>query len=318
MTRLYFKESMSMVEKLTKKNAVILFILVCISISAVILMPDREIPIKQISGALTDTDGRHSVGMIPHKALYEIKLVSKHSGAQIVNISGQMYYEWKETCDAWVSDHRFNLIYEYADSPAMNITSDFTAYETFDRKSFNFSSRRKRNGTLYQELRGMAKIADLQNTQKNKNLNQAVYSMPEGLTFGLPENTLFPMAHTIELLNKIKSGEKFFSATVFDGSDEDGPVEINTFIGKPVLKPEITTTDENIDFNLINGPAWRMRMAFFPLAKHSAEADYEMDMVFHENGVVSSMMVEYKKFSVTQTLVALEEIEQTTNCAKVP
>lgn len=33
-----------------------------------------------------------------------------------------------------------------------------------------------------------------------------------------------------------------------------------------------------------------------------------MSLIFHENGVVSDMVVEYKDFSVTQKLVALEPL----------
>lgn len=246
-----------------------------------------------------------AVDLMPHKALYDIKMVSKHSGAQIVNISGQMYYEWKETCDAWSSDHHFNLLYEYADSPAMNITSDFTAYETFDGKTLHFNSRRKQDGTLFQELRGVANIAG---PSEEGRAGKATYTVPEGLSFDLPAETLFPMAHTLELVKRMKSGDKFYPAVIFDGSDEEGPVAINTFIGKRITATEEINMTEKINEKLLDSPARKMRMAFFPLANDNAESDYEMDIIFHENGIVSNMLVEYKKFSVEQTLVALEEV----------
>lgn len=252
-----------------------------------------------------------TVSLIPHKALYDIKMVSKHSGAQIVNISGQMYYEWKETCDAWSSDHHFNLLYEYADSPAMNITSDFTAYETFDGKTLHFNSRRKQDGTLFQELRGVANIAG---SSEKDGAGKATYTVPAGLSFDLPEETLFPMAHTLELVKKMRSGDKFYPAVIFDGSDEEGPVAINTFIGKRIAATEEINMTEKIDENLLESPARKMRMAFFPLANDNAESDYEMDIIFHENGIVSNMLVEYKKFSVKQTLIALEEVSFEAEC----
>ena len=77
--------------------------------------------------------------LAPHKALYDINLVATRSGSQVVNISGKMFYEWAPTCDAWITDHRFSLFYEYADSPAMRVTSDFSTFETFDGTGFNLS-----------------------------------------------------------------------------------------------------------------------------------------------------------------------------------
>lgn len=97
-------------------------------------------------------------GFIPHKALYDIKLSGKKSGSQIVNIAGQMMYEWESGCQGWTSNHKFNLIYEYADSPPMRITSDFSTYEPFEGTGFNFVAQRKRDGEIFEELRGDAQI----------------------------------------------------------------------------------------------------------------------------------------------------------------
>lgn len=240
--------------------------------------------------------------LAPHKALYDINLVATRSGSQILNISGKMFYEWKPTCEAWVTDHRFNLHYEYADSPAMNITSDFSTFEEFDGDDFNFSSRRKRDGDLYQELRGYAEMEDEES-------GLATFSKPEGLSYTLTPGTYFPMRHTVEMIRNAKAGKKFFTASVFDGSDEEGPVEINAFIGQPVNAMTVVSASPNLDMSLVNTPAWKVRMAVFPETDPSATADYEMSMIFHENGVISDMLIEYDDFSVTQKLVALEKMD---------
>ena len=261
--------------------------------------------LSSMAGSAFAFDQKIMDDLVPHKALYDIKMVSKDSGSQIVNISGQMFYEWRAECDAWVTDHRFSLMYEYEDSPPMKITSDFSTYETFDGKSFNFSSRRKRNGDLYQELRGVGEFPE-------GATGEAVYSMPDGLIFDLDEGVLFPMAHTVKVLEYADQGKKFFHATIFDGSDEEGPVEINTFIGERVnAMAKMDNADENLDTTLINTPARKVRMAFFPLIEPNADAEYEMDVVFHDNGIISDMLVEYRDFSVTQKLAALEKLPQT-------
>lgn len=241
-------------------------------------------------------------GLAPHKAIYDIKMVSRHSGAQVLNISGQMMFEGKSTCDAWTTDHRFKLLYEYADTAPMHITSDFSTYESADGKDFSFTSRREHNGELFEEIRGHAVL----DAQKK---GEAVFSLPEGLKFDLSAGTLFPVSHTETLLRKVSAGQKFFSATVFDGSDQDGPVEINAFIGKPVTDIKaVTAPAKAIDGTLMASPAHNVRMAFFPLHKPEAEADYEMDIVLHDNGIISDMLIDYGDFSVTQKLVALEKL----------
>lgn len=239
-------------------------------------------------------------GLQPHKALYDIDLVATHSGSQILNISGQMSYEWKPDCDGWVTDHKFKLYYEYADSPGMRIASDFSTYETFDGKSFNYTSRRTRDGDMYQQILGHADL--------NEKGGKAVYRSPENIKYDLGKGTMFPMGHTIELLKHAEKGDKFYSAQIFDGSDEEGPIEINTFIGKPVETKKSVLENPKIDAAMLKGRAWNVRMAVFPVKDREEESDYEMNMNFHENGIISDMLIEYDDFSVKQKLVALEKI----------
>ena len=240
--------------------------------------------------------------LVPHKALYDIDLVATRSGSQIINISGRMFYEWKPACDAWITDHRFDLNYEYADSPSMHIQSDFSTYEPYDGTGLSFTSRRRRDGSLYEELRGKATIA------KGK-MGEAVYTLPEDVRYDLSKGTVFPMGHTLEMIKMAQEGKKFFKAEVFDGSDEEGPIEINSFIGKKVNAMSMIKPSKDIDMSLVNTPAWNVRMAVFPVTSDEEVADYEMDMVFHENGVISDMLIQYDDFSVTQKLVALEKLK---------
>jgi hypothetical protein len=242
-------------------------------------------------------------GFVPHKALYDIRLAGTRSGSQIVNISGRMLYEWRPKCDAWESNHRFDLSYEYADSPAMRITSDFTTYETHDGKTMNFSSQRRRDGALFEELRGYAALEE-------NGTGKAVYTKPENLVFDLPAGSVFPMEHSLKVLENIQKKNRFYKAVIFDGSDQEGPVEINAFIGKPVNALAALEGKKlpSVDASLLKGAARQVRLAFFPLREDSPASDYEMTMEFLENGIISDMLIEYHDFSVSQKLVALEKL----------
>ncbi len=247
------------------------------------------------------TEKGTAAALIPHRALYEIKMISQTSGSQVINISGEMSFEWEPTCEAWNAQHKFNLLYEYTDIAPMYITSDFSTYELFDGARFVFNARRKRNDTIYQELRGLAEMPP-----NGKGL--VTHTIPADMSYDLPEGTLFPMAHTIAVLKKAAAGEHFFNAPVFDGSDEEGPVEINAFIKAAGSPPALPKESDSIDATLLTGPAWDVRMAFFPLNNTEAESEYEMNIRLHQNGIISDMLVEYDDFSVTQKLIALESL----------
>lgn len=247
-----------------------------------------------------DTRDALAQGLAAHKAVYDIDLVATHSGSQIINIRGQMSYEWKPSCDAWLTDHRFKLYYEYADAPGMRIISDFSTYETFDGKRLDYTSRRQRDGEMYQELRGSADVTDKG--------GRATYTMPDKLKYELAKGTLFPVSHTLELIKHAQAGDRFYNAEIFDGSDEDGPIEINTFIGKPAQVGKDLLANSKIDASLLKGKMWNVRMAVFPEKEQEEESDYEMNLSFHENGIISDMLIEYDDFSVRQKLVSLQAI----------
>lgn len=254
--------------------------------------------------AISDKANEENIAnpFIPHKALYKVNMISSHSGSQLINLSGQMFFKWETTCDAWVTDHRFNLVYEYTDSSPMHISNHFSTYEPFESNNFNFTSRRKRDGKTYEETRGRAETSE--------NGKKVIYSLPEFEEVDLDNNVLFPMAHTFEILDALKKGKKFHTATVFDGSDEEGPVIVSSFIGEKTIVPEDILSYSDVDKELLTSPAYKLRMAFFPVEQQNPEADYEMSVIFHENGIISDMIIEYDDFTVSQKLIALEKLEK--------
>ena len=241
------------------------------------------------------------VRIVPHRALYEIHMISRKSNSQVLNIDGKMYFEWRVGCGNWTTDHRFRISYQYTDSDPMLVTSNFVTYEPFDGKSLMFSTRRSRNGEVYEKLSGSA-------SSSGKEPGEAVYTAPPGLTQDLPPGTLFPMFHTVEMVRQAEEKHKFFNATVFDGSDDEGPVEINTFIGKRIRGLDAVTPGPHIDRKLLDVPAWKIHMAFFPVLKPNPDSDYEMDAVLQANGIISDMRVDYRDFSIVQKLAGLEAL----------
>lgn len=238
----------------------------------------------------------------PHRALYEIELRSVKSGAQLSNLSGRMYFEWKRDCDAWNTDNRSVLYYTYTDGTTTRINSDFITREDLKGKDFNFSAKRSTDGKTIEEYRGYASG------------EKAVYSIPAGHVVELPRGTMFPMGHTAEIMARMKKGEKYFTVPLFDGSDDKKPPEVSVFIGADTKAPEAILASKKVDTGLIASPAHKMHIAFFPSDSDSDASDYEMDLVAHDNGVVSDIDITYDSFSIRQKLVALQKVDAPDNC----
>ena len=285
----------------TKKNFKTHLIIISLGILIGLMFLFYEPVSKKIDESISEQDIREMAmnKFAPHRAVYSIKMASKRSGSQIVNISGKMYYDWKPTCEGWLSDHRFIMRYEYADAPAMRITSNFSTFEAYDGSSLSFTSERKNNGELFEQIRGKA------------DKTAADFIKPEKVTQELPEGILFPSAHTVHVARQIERGQFLEKAVIFDGSDMEGPVEVTSTVIKRDIKPDYSSKSESdVDLNLLKDPAHKIRLAFFPITDDTAmKSDYEMDLVFHNNGVISGMHIDYEDFSVDQKLIALEKID---------
>lgn len=243
------------------------------------------------------------VSVALHKALYSFKMVSVQSGAGISGITGTMYYEQDDNCEAWTTDHRFRVEYQYPERRAVANTSHYVAFESKDQAQFYFSSERQEDGQMTEQLRGSI-------DKKEDGTAEADYSRPDDLSYKLPKGYLLPTQHTNELIRRARAGEKFFDAVIFDGTDADGPVEINAHIGKKLTAEEIKKlAGDKVDPSLITPEAWHVRMAVFPLKESEGMTpSYEMDVNMHDNGVISYSLVDYKSFKVEQKLIALEKI----------
>lgn len=245
----------------------------------------------------------------PHKALYDIKLVSVSSGAGITDIRGNMMYEQDDACDAWTTDHRFTLEYYFPERPATVNTTHYVSWEAKDQSQFQFSSERLENGAPSEQLRGSV-------TRGVEGAATAEFTRPENLYFELPKGYVLPSFHTQEIIRTAREGKRTYHSVLFDGTDKEGPVEVNAIVTRKLTPEEVLSRiakepkdGRKIDKALLSGDAWLVRMAVFPtMDAEEMSPTYEMDLVLHDNGVVSHVLVDYKTFKIEQILSAVETL----------
>ena len=252
--------------------------------------------------------------LVPHRAIYDIRMRSAKSGSQILDVRGKMYYSLNRSCAGWITDHRFTLTYDYSDMSPVRVTTRFASFENFSGTKMDFSSSRTRNGDVDEEIRGKARIGhgtDKAGDKTGDRERVALYSMPSDLKFDLPVGALFPVAHTARLIEAARRGDKIMNAVVFDGSDDQGPVEINAVMSpQKVQKFDAPYSPKYVDMDLLKSPVWSASLAVFSLGSSDPVADYELNMTLLENGIVREMNVDYHDFSIEQKLVALQKLPQ--------
>ncbi|MBL4588882.1 MAG: DUF1849 family protein [Alphaproteobacteria bacterium] len=235
----------------------------------------------------------------PHKALYDIRLKKINSDGRLINIEGEMYFSLATTCTGWITDHRFTLFYDYNDTPRLKMTSVISTYESYDGQDFQFLSTRKKNGNIYEEING-----HLLTKKTNKDLMTVEYSKPQTNNLSMSPNTLLPIQHTAQLLKAAQQGKKYITLSLFDGSDDQGPMEVSAFISPAINSLHHTRPEEDL---------YKIELAFFQQNSKSELAEYEIMLYIHNSGIIPYMLIDYGSFTISQSLRSIEDLPQE-NC----
>ena len=235
-----------------------------------------------------------------HRAAYSVELSTVRSGTPIRDVDGEMAFTWQDTCDGWVIEQDYRMTFLYSHGVESELTSSYRTFESTSGDEFSFNTRDSTDGVVDQELRGLATV------QSGGDGGTASYRLPEPREIDLPPGTLFPTAHTRELIRRAEAGDRIFPAFLFDGSTPEGLTELNAVIGSPI-DPPVDAADAD---PLVSGPSWRVDLAFYDVATALPEPRYEMTLHLFDNGVIDEMIVDYGDFAIRLELVHLEALER--------
>lgn len=233
--------------------------------------------------------------ILPHRAIYKMSLQSARNSSKVSDVRGRMMFEWADACDGWTTEQRFQLRFAYTEGEEMTMNTNYTTWEAKDGLRYRFNVRKLINGEVDDDVRGEATLAKAGGT------GSAHFTKPGEQDMALPEGTMFPTAHTLAILDHARAGERFFTRTIFDGADAEGPTEVSTVIGQG--GPAKEGAEQPL---LRDKTAWPVRMAFFPTQSEASQPEYEMSLRLLQNGVAESMQIDYGDFTVKAVLEKLE------------
>ena len=142
-----------------------------------------------------------AVEIAPHRAIYKMSLASARSSSTVADVRGRMLFEWADACDGWTIEQRFQLRFLYSEGDQVEMTTNYATWEAKDGRTYRFNVRKLVNGEVDEELRGSAESPAGRS-------GVAHYMKPELQEIELPDGTLFPTMHTIELLRHAMTGER--------------------------------------------------------------------------------------------------------------
>lgn len=239
---------------------------------------------------------RTPVPLAAHRALYELTLVSAREGRQIASAHGTMGYEVVDVCDGWASRQRLRMTITNSDGQDTDMDSDYATWEAKDGLSFRFHMVQKSDSAVTSQTDGSAQLT------RTGGPGEVQYRLPKEAKADLPAGTLFPMMHTLAIINAAREGKKFLALPLFDGTDEDG-FEYSSIAILDWKQPFAT------DHPILNPLAsTRVRIAFFDHASDASTPTYEVAMRYWENGIADAMLMDFGGFVMSAKLTELTPI----------
>lgn len=254
--------------------------------------------------------------LAPHRAVYEITLDKARAGAGMSDLTGRMVYELTgSSCDGYTQTMRFvTRSISQEGEPSVNDLRSTTVEDT-TAKTFKFNSSQYRDDQQTEVTAG-----DAVRPNSDQPIKVEVVK-PKKLALTVGADALFPVQHSIKLLDAARAGKSIFSADLYDGSEKGEKVYATTAVigtrvapGKAAKTPDVKNSEK-----LENLAAWPVSLSYFDKKAERSDGtpSYELAFLFFENGVSQRLFIDYGDFSIRGALKDLTFLDAPA-CEKKP
>ncbi|MCF6199059.1 MAG: cell envelope integrity EipB family protein [Hyphomicrobiaceae bacterium] len=249
--------------------------------------------------------------MVPHRAVYDLSLANKHQTLSVSAITGRLVFEFTGSpCTGYTQNMRMvtRIIDGKGQPTLLDVRSD--SWEGGKHQKFRFVSRQFSNKKLQEYVVGLAK------RDRKKSKLQVQIKNPDMVKLELPGDVLFPVQHSLALQRAAREGQNHLDVRVYDGSEQgQGFYKTYSFIGRklPALKKAGAIKEKTRKaiknkrlavVGLSGLASWPVAVSYFDITDKNDDKTpvYELSFRMFENGVSSSMLMNYGHFAISGRL----------------
>ncbi len=262
-----------------------------------------------VAVVLPSTLAAAQAGLAPHRAVYDMTLEKSGTSAGISALSGRMVFELKgNACEGYEQSMRF--VTETLDRQGKASVTDqrSTFFEHADKRRFRFRTDQYRNERLAEKTQGEA------TRDKSAARLKVDIKSPKEKVLDIKRPVLFPVEHSIRLLEAAKAGKKLFTVDLFDGSEKGEKVYATTAalggLQPAGVNAGLTKVASAASLDALG--AWPVALSYFEVGgkRRDGVPNYELSFLYFENGVSRKLFIDYGTFSMRGKLVKLEMLPQ--------
>ena len=245
--------------------------------------------------------------LVPHRAVYDLKLSKSHGSRGIQGVRGRILYDFSgNACDGY--ELQFRQVSELDSGEGKAALSDLrsTTWEDGTAKKFRFNSENLLNDRKTDVVDG--------NAERNAGTVAVNLSKPQVKTFTVPVGAVFPTEHMRRIVIAAREGKTILEFPVYDGS-ETGEKLYNTLtvIGRPIAPGEKPPADAATKVAaLAKLTRWPVTISYFEQkdekSEHAGEQTpvYSIAFELYENGISRALVLDYTDFTITGEMTSLE------------
>lgn len=244
----------------------------------------------------------------PHRAVYDLKLSKTRPSSKVTSVTGRMVYELTgSACAGWSQNMR--IVTETVTSEGESTLSDqrSTSWEDSQGRKMTFEWMVYRDRQLVESTAGVATREPGEGGDIKVDL-----TTPERRQVEVSGSALFPVQHSLHMLDAARSSERVFKADFYDGSENAEKVYLTTtYIGKKLADgnkklPKVANAER-----LDTVAAWPVSISYFEpdSGKQDAVPSYELSFLMFENGVSRRLFMDYGEHAMEGELTSITFLE---------
>lgn len=244
-----------------------------------------------------------AVKLVPHRAVYDLKLSQTRGKRPIEGVRGRILYDFGgNECEGYAL--QFRQVSEIDTGEGKIAMSDLraTTWEEGAAKSFRFNSQNFLNDKLVDAVDGRA--------ERGTADTGVSLSKPDAKTFALQSGINFPTEHIRRIIAAAREGKTILELPVFDGSENGEKVYATlSVIGQPIAPDVRKPTDAAAqEPALANLTRWPVTISYFDKSVSGGEQTpvYAIAFELYENGISRALTLDYNDFVVAGEMTRLE------------
>lgn len=251
-----------------------------------------------------------TVELVPHQAIYDMKLQRAVAGSNVSDVRGRMVFDFRGSpCAGYTLGTR--LVTQIIDREGKAATTDMrsSTWEQAQGGQFRFDSSQYLNQKLSDQVAGLA--------ARGSDVINVVLDKPKKHKLQINGQPMFPTQHSLAILEAAKTGRGVVRANVYDGSESGSKLlETTTVIGNP-LPPGANKAFAPVKNgeNLDNIVSWPVSISYFDATKPTRSDEglpsYELSFRLYANGVSRKLAIDYGNFVIDGELNSIEFFEPT-------